>query len=171
MRFVERICEASKSVDESVLAALRSEPAYQIAEFYFLLKARAIETEEDIRILAELHNEYIVSITKDQAKLKRLGLTAERSLDAIFTADVMPRLLQNWRDNGQAVDQSNLGRLLMSVMSTETCRKIVVACAEAGFLQREKSPYGTMLVRSTGELERIFGGCLSDLRGKIYEMD
>jgi hypothetical protein len=79
----------------------------------------------------------------------------------------MPRLLQNWREKPGTIDQSNLARLLVSVMSTETCRKLVVACAEAGCLRREKTPYGTIVVSSTGVLERIFGDCLREMRLRI----
>ena len=55
----------------------------------------------------------------------------ERALESMFTADTMPRLLQHWRESAGAIDQSNLARLLMGVMSTETCRKVVLAFADA----------------------------------------
>lgn len=167
--FVDHICSASSSQDERVLATLRLDATYQVAEFYFLLDARGIETETELKALAELHNQYIVDIMKDPVKMNRIGLNRERALEAMFTADTMPRLLQNWRDRKGTIDQSNLARLLMSVMSTETCRKIVVACAEAGFLERTKTPYGTMLVASNGSLEKIFGSCLRDLRVRIQK--
>jgi hypothetical protein len=165
--FVDRVCTASKSAEPKVLGVLRLEASYQLAEFFFLLRARSIETEQDIQRLAELHNQYVVDIMKDPAKMERLGLSRERALESMFTADTMPRLLQHWRESAGAIDQSNLARLLMSVMSTETCRKVVVACADAGFLQRRRTPYGTMLVFSNGTLEAIFGGCLRDLRMRI----
>src|SRR6516165_6391353 len=95
-------------------------------------------------------------------KMARLGLNSERLLDAMFAADTMRRLGQIWHDRPGTLDQSNLARLLVLVMSTETCRKIAVACAKAGFLQREESPYGMMLVRSNGVLEQVFGGCIRD---------
>jgi len=52
--------------------------------------------------------------------------------------------------------QSNLARFLAALMSTETCRKIVVACAQAGFLLRERNPYGTIFAigRQSGVLFR-----------------
>jgi hypothetical protein len=146
---------------------LRLEAAYQFSEFFYLLSARRIETEDDVRRLAELHNQYIVDLTKDPQKMARMGLKLNRLLDAMFTSDTMPRLLQNWREKPGAIDQSNLARLLVSVMSTETCRKLVVACAEAGYLRREKTPYGTIVVSSTGVLERIFGECLREMRLRI----
>lgn len=161
--FLDRICAASASTDESVLAVLRHEATYQLAEFFFLLHARKIETEADIGRLAELHNQYIVDVTKDPQKIKRLGLTKERVLDAMFTSDTLPRLLQNWRDKRGSIDQSNLARLLVTVMSTETCRKILMACAKGGFIERERTAYGTVVVTSNGKLEALFGGILREL--------
>ena len=55
-------------------------------------------------------------------------------------------------------------------MSTETCRKVVVDCSAAGLLVRERTPYGTVLVISTGKIEDIFGSCLRDLRRSIRTM-
>jgi hypothetical protein len=167
--FVDRVCAGSKSTDAKVLGVLRLEASYQLAEFYFLLKARSIETEADVQRLAELHNQYVVDIIKDPAKMERLGISRERALESMFTADTMPRLLQHWSEKPGAIDQSNLARLLMSVMSTETCRKVVVACAESGFLERKRTPYGTVLVVSNGTLERTFGSCLRDLHTRIRD--
>lgn len=166
--FLDRICATSQSGKDSVLESLRLEATYQLAEFLFLLRAQNIETASDIQRLAELHNQYVVDLMKDPKKMKRLGLSRERALDAMFTSDILPRLLQNWQDSKGAIDQSNLARLLMSVMSTETCRKVVVACAEAGFLERKRTAYGTMLVHTTGKLEDIFGQILRDLRSRIH---
>jgi hypothetical protein len=165
--FLDRICDASTSRKDDVLAALRSESTYQLAEFLYLLRARDIESEEQMRTVAELHNEYMVNLSKDQAKADRLGLTQERLLDAMFTGDTMPRLLHHWKLQPGTLDQSNLARFLMPLMSTETCRKVVVACTAAGFLIRERSPHGTMLLRSVGVLERVFAQCVRDLRERI----
>jgi hypothetical protein len=165
--FLDRVCEDSESQDADVLATLRLEATYEVAEFLYLLRARGIETEEQMRMLAELHNQYIVDLTKDADKAARLGLNRARLLDAIFTADTLPRLLHHWAERPGTLDQSNLARFLAALMSTETCRKVVVACGAAGFLVRERTPYGTILVRSTGVLERVFGECLRDLRRRI----
>jgi hypothetical protein len=168
--FADRICEESRSTKDGVLETLRLEATYQLAEFFFLLRAQGIETVSDIERLAELHNQYVVDLMKDRQKMRRLKLSSERALDAMFTSDTLPRLLQNWRDSQGAIDQSNLARLLMSVMSTETCRKVVVACTEAGFLERKRTPYGTMLVHTTGKLEDIFGSVLRELRSRILKI-
>jgi hypothetical protein len=165
--FADRFCRESRSQKAETLDLLRLEPSYQFAEFFYLLKARAIETEDDVQKLAELHNQYIVNLTKDEEKMRRLGLKLERLLDAIFTADTLPRLLQNWRERPGAVDQSNLARLLVTVMSTETCRKLAVAFADAGFLDRRRTAFGTILVSSTGIMEQIFGNCVREMRLRI----
>jgi hypothetical protein len=141
--FLDRVCSSSNSQEERVLGTLRLDATYQLAEFYFLIGARGIETEADVQKLAELHNQYIVDIMKDPSKMSRIGLTRERALEAMFTSDTMPRLLQNWRDRKGAIDQSNLARL------------------------REKTPYGTILVSSNGKLEEIFGNCVRDLRRRL----
>jgi hypothetical protein len=171
MVFAERLTAASRSQDEEVLATLRLEATYQLAEFYYVLKARGLRTEAQIRALAEVHNAYIADLTRDHAKMRRLGLKEERLLGAIFTADTLPRLVQNWREKPGAFDQSNLARLLTAVMSAETCRKVVVACAEAGLLQRERTSYGTVLIVSTGVLEDTLGRCLREARTRMAGID
>ena len=162
--FLERICEASVSRAEEVLTILRVEATYQIAEFLYLLHARNIKSEEQIGMLAELHNGYIVELTKDPNKIVRLGLGRARLLESMFTADTLPRLLRDWSENPGVIDQSNLARFLAVLMSPETCRKVILACAEAGFVARKKSAHDTMLVQSNGILEGIFGSCLRNLR-------
>jgi hypothetical protein len=88
-------------------------------------------------------------------------------LSAIFTADTFPRLVQNWRERPGAFDQSNLARLLAVAMSAETCRKVVVACADAGLLLRERTSYGTIIIVSTGVLEETLGRCLREARQRV----
>jgi hypothetical protein len=166
--FVDRLVGASQSQDEEVLATLRLEATYQLAEFYYVLKARGIRSEKQIRKLADGHNAYIVALTKDREKMRRLGLKEERRLlDAMFTIDTLPRLIENWRERPGVFDQSNLGRLLAVVMSTETCRRVVVACDKAGMLLRKKTSYGTILIASTGVLEDTLAGCVREARKRI----
>ena len=164
---IDRLCEASATKEEEILSTLRIEATRQLSEFFYVLNARVIHTEAQIAVLAEIHNDYIVALSKDAAKMQRLGLRADRLLQAMFTADTLPRLLQNWRDKPGSIDQSNLARFLVTVMSTETCRKVVVACEKAGFIAREKTAYGTVLISSTGSLEKIFGQSLREFRQNV----
>ena len=57
---------------------------------------------------------------------------------------------------------------LVTVMSTETCRKIVMAAHPRDFCERQRTPYGTILVVSNGTLEGIFGRCVRDLRHRLH---
>ena len=68
----------------------------------------------------------------------------------------MPRLIQQWAERPGALDQSNLARFVVTLMSAESCRKIVVACEQAGFLQRERTRAGATVVISSGIMEAIF---------------
>ena len=165
--FSDRICAASQSQAAQTIETLRLAPMYDFAEFFFTLTARKLESDADIETMVELHNSYIVNLTRDKGKMLRLGLKLERLLSAIFTADTKPRLLQTWREQPGALDQSNLARFLAGVMSTETARKLVVASHAAGFLERRKTSFGTMVVTSTGVMERVFGSAVRELRGRI----
>lgn len=163
----ERLVSASASREADLLDGLRIESMYQFCEFFYLLKARRIENVETVRTLADIHNQHLVELSRDKAKLARLGIRMERLLDAIFTGDTMQRLIEAWRDRPGQIDQSNLARFLVLVMSTETCRKLVVTSCEAGFLNRSRSAFGSMLVTTTGVMEQIFGGVMRDLRLRI----
>jgi DNA-binding MarR family transcriptional regulator len=134
------------------------------------VKVYGISTVEDIERFADLHNDYVVSLTRDPAKLQRLGLTQDRALGSMFTADTKPRLIQNWSERAGAIDQSNLARFLVAVMSSETCRKVLIDFEAAGFIQRQRSPYGTVVVWSTGRIEEIFAEMLRDLRNGLQEL-
>jgi hypothetical protein len=162
-----RLVEASASKDIEVAEQLRIEAMYQFAEFFYLLRAREIDSAEAIGNLADIHNAHISALTQDKAKMRRLGLNAERLLKAIFTSDTMPRLIETWRERPGCIDQSNLARFLVTVMSAETCRKLALACEKAAFVERIKSPFGAVLLSSTGGLEQIFGKVLRDQRLRL----
>jgi len=167
VEFSERVCARSKSQAEQTLATLRLEATYQMSEFYYLLQAMSINSAEQIETLTNIHNDDIIKLTKDTARMARLGLSSDRLLNAMFTADTLPRLVESWREHPGAIDQSNLARFLAQNMSTETCRKVVVACQAAGFLGRERTHYGTVMISSLGLLEEIFGQCVRDARKRL----
>ena len=49
-------------------------------------------------------------------------------------------------------------------MAPETCRQTAVTLTEAGYLERRRTPYQSVLVRSTGTLERLFARGLRQIR-------
>jgi hypothetical protein len=160
----DRLAAASLSQRGPLVETLRIESMYQVCEFFYLLRARAIVDADDIAGLADIHNRHIADLVEDPAKMKRLGLRRDRLLGAIFTGDTLPRLVETWRERPGWIDQSNLARFLATVMSTETCRKLVVAGAEAGFFSRARPAHGAVLICSTGVMEEVFGSLLRETR-------
>lgn len=164
LEFSQSIVDASADRSDSVVSLLRSDAMYQIAEFYFLIFAFEIRSTEEFDELIERHNSYIASLLNDSAKMSRMGLGKERLLGSIFDGETRPRVLRMWSEQPGTVDQSSLARFLVTVMSDETTRKILIASGKAGFVTRERSVYRLMLVRSTGVMEDIYGKCLRMIR-------
>jgi hypothetical protein len=162
--FQDALVEGSAIQDRHFVGQLRQEPSYQMAEFFFLLRAFRLDSEEKIRRYAELHNQHLENLEVDRAKMRRLGLSPTRLLKGRFSRENIPKLVENYRSADAAIDQSDLSRLLIEVMSPETCRKTTVSLTEAGYLERWRSPYQSVLVRSTGALERIFAQSLRHVR-------
>ena len=163
----ETICTASLSQASNVIQTLRLESSYHLCEFFFLLKANGFYETDDIQMLADMHNRYLADILKDPVRMQRMNVSSDRLLQAIITGDTMPRLLEVWRHNRGSLDQSNLARFLVTIMSTETCRKLVVAFTSAGFLERSRTAHGTVVIRSNGAIEDIFGASIRQLRLEI----
>ena len=169
--FQDALVEGSAVQDRHFVAQLRQEPTYQIAEFFYLLRAFRLDSEEKILRYAELHNRHLEELQMDRAKMRRLGLSPTRVRKGIFSPDNIPKLVENYRTGDAAIDQSDLSRLLIEVMSPETCRKTTVVLTEAGYLERRRSPYQSVLVRSTGALERIFARSLRHVRVAVAHHD
>ena len=165
--FQDALVEGSAVQDRHFVAQLRQEPPYQIAEFFFLLRAFRLDSEEKIRRYAELHNQHLEGLQADRAKMRRLGLSPTRVGKGVFSEESIPKLVENYRAGDGAIDQSDLSRLLIEVMSPETCRKTAVVLTEAGYLERRRSPYQSVLVRSTGALECIFARSLRHVRSTL----
>ena len=165
--FQEALVDGSLNQDRVFVAQLRQESTYQIAEFFYLLRAFRLDTEEKIRRYAELHNRHLETLLKDRGKMRRLGLSPTRVRKGMFSQESIPKLVENYRTADGAIDQSDLARLLIEVMSPETCRKTAVMLTEAGYLERRRSPYQSVLVRSTGGMERIFAQSLRHVRASL----
>jgi hypothetical protein len=168
--FERRICAASISQDERVLDQLRLDKMWEFAEFYYSFVAMGLDGPEDIDILAELHNDRLTHLLRDENALERRGLRKDRLLDAIFTSDTLPRLRQFWRDRPGALDQSNLGRFLVTQMSAEKARQIVKAGEAAGFLSVTDHPFGAKIIISNGVMEQALGDSLRDMRLAIAKL-
>ena len=162
--FFDEIAERSNARDDGSLAKLLQESVYQISEFFYLLDAFGVDSEKKIRNYAELHNRHMTTLLEDELKMRRLGLRKDRVSWAMFSDENIMKVVANHAQKPPAFDQSDLARLLVQLMSQETCRATVVALADAGFLIRSRSAYQSVLVQSNGSLECIFAGQLRRLR-------
>lgn len=162
--FQSEVLSKAKLDDPTVTASLRQESFFQLAEFLFAFRMYGIDNPEKLERFADLHNRYLLELRNDHERMRRYGLTPERIESALFTGENLRKLLANFTGQGASIDQSDLARFLVSVMSTETCRKLVLAAEEAGFLERLRSPFGAVLVRSKGAIEDIYGLVLREAR-------
>ena len=163
-RFQTEVLRASGSDDPTVILSLRQESFFQMAEFLFAIRTYGLDSPEKIERFAKLHNDHLFAIKGDRERMRRYGLSPDRIDAAVFTPENQLKLLANFAAVPPAIDQSDLARFLVTVMSTETCRKLVLATEKAGFLVRVRSPFGAMLVTSNGELEEIYGLVLREAR-------
>ena len=166
-RFFGDVVIAAATDEPNVLHSLRQEPLYQLAEFLFAIRSYGVDTADKIDRLASLHNDHLLALRSDPDRMLRMGLRPDRIEAALFTGDTLRKLVANFGGDPSAIDQSDLARFLVTVMSTETCRKLTVACEKAGFLERVRSPYGAMLVRTTGVIEDIFAKSLREARNAV----
>ncbi len=137
---------------------------FECAQFFFTISVMGLNGPNDAALLADFHNEHLDRLLSDEAGLKRRGLSRERVLWAIFTADTKPRLELIWDERPGSLDQSNLARLLVAQMSSETARKITEAAEAVGFVTRRRHAFGATVVSSTGIMERVMSESLRQMR-------
>ena len=99
-----------RSQDRHFVSQLRQEPAYQMAEFFYLLRAFRLDDEAKIRRYAELHNQHLEELQADRAKLRRLGLSPTRIQKGMFSPDSIPKLVENYRASSRARSTSRTCR-------------------------------------------------------------
>lgn len=160
-RFLSEIARASVSSDHS---GLRQESFFQFAEFFYALRTYGVNDAAKLERLAALHNEHLRQIGQDRDRMRRYGLTTQRLEGAVFTEEKIRKLVANFSGPSRGIDQSDLARLLVTVMSDETCRKLVVVADNAGFVERVKSPFGAVLVSSRGIMEQVYGAVIREAR-------
>ena len=163
-RFQAELLAASQSTDPDVLLSLRQESFFQLAEFLFAMKTYGIDSAEKLDRFADLHNQYLLGVRDDRERMRRYGLTPERIESALFTGDNLRKLLANFAGSTPSIDQSDLARFLVTVMSTETCRKLLLAAEKSGFVERTRSPFGAVLIVSLGTIENVYGAVIREAR-------
>ncbi len=153
--------EPDGSLKREYVALLRSDAAAQIAEFYFVLRELGLDEGRGFRRYVENHNKAMRGHLGDAQQARRLGLARHKIEAAIFSEEQI-RFIETVSPQGALLmDQSALGRLLIELMAPETCRKIVIAFAEAALLERQT--IGHALIRSTGRLEEHYASQMAEI--------
>ena len=70
------------------------------------------------------------SVNSDRRCLNVVDRFRTRVRKGLFSPDSIPKLVENYRAGDGAIDQSDLSRLLIEVMSPETCRKTTVVLTD-----------------------------------------
>ena len=155
--------------DKHFARQMLQQPIYQMVEFFYLTHAFQLDSAVKIRRYAELHNIHLEALQTDHTRISRMGLTLTRVRQGIFPKDCILKLVENYSLRKAALDQSDLSRFLIETMSRETCRKTVLVLTRAGYLERERSPYKSILVRSTGVMESLFTDHLEYVRSRLQD--
>ena len=138
---------------------LRSNEAFQVAEFFYLVRQFGLSDRRKIRLYLLRHNQDLEELIANKEKRELLGLSKSRLEDGLFSEQGIEKVVQQIADGKLRLDQSDLGRLLITLISPETTRKVVVALAKGGLLTRVR--IGQVLVVSNGILESYFEKHLS----------
>ena len=147
------------------VALVRSDGAAQIAEFLFLVEELGLKDGTRFRDFLEAHNAAMRAYLDEPARMRALGVTPQRIEAAVFSEEQMQFVALVSPPGSLYLDQSALGRLLSEAMAPESCRKIAVALAEGGLLQRHQ--VGHVLLSSDGRLEELYRRYL---RGVVDQM-
>ncbi len=149
---------------------LRQETVFVIAEFFWLLRVFEIDTPEKLRAFGETHNRNILELLNKKEDRIRLGVHAPRLREALFDSeDKLDRLEANCGNGAARFSQSDLARFLVEYMSFERCRSTVKILTDAGFLKAYKSPFGAILICSSGQLEDAFADHILSFRKALDE--
>lgn len=160
---------AAQDADSFNPSDLRSETIFQIAEFYYFLKIFDIQSPARLREFAKIHTDKVAELLNSKEEQAKLGVYPQRLSDALFdTEEKLDRLTIHCGEELLRLSQSDLARLLIEYMSPETCRQAVKVLGLAGYVRLSKSPFGAVLVASSGELEAIFAQYVRDLRMAIF---
>ena len=170
VRFFDDMVENREPGVVVAIADLRQETIYEIAEFYYFLKVFGIDSPEKLRVFALSHNKNLEDLLENGEDRGKLGVQKTRLQDALFDTDEkLERLEANSGAGPIKMSQSDLARFLVEHMSSETCRAGVKVLGDAGYLRLSKSPFGAILIRSSGTLEEVFAGYIRSFRRVLSE--
>ncbi|MCY3877522.1 MAG: hypothetical protein OXF88_24930 [Rhodobacteraceae bacterium] len=156
LNFMHGITGASRDKKPELLRRLKSDGVLQIAEFFFLLKCHEIKTTRQIKAFARLHNKYLQDTMDSPEELEWLDRTRMQLDGAFFSELGIEKLAENFQRNPPSFDQSDLCRFLVTQQSGENCRRSLKTLQQAGLLDANRIPYGSIVLHSSGKLEQIY---------------
>lgn len=164
LEHLARLPHSNPNAVEETLACVRSDAAFQIAELFFVLNELGVVDAQRFRLHTASHNARIAVLLRLPQRERSPALSDRRLRNALlheshlaFIDEVSQRRLK--------LDQSSLGRLLVEVMSPESCRRATVGLANGGLLRRRHA--GKQLVWSGGTLEAMFRKHLEDVLDQL----
>ena len=165
MRFYDDIVDKRPAESTVEIRELRQETVFVIAEFFWLLRVFEIDTPEKLRAFGKSHNHNVLKLVDNKEDQIRLGVHAPRLREALFDSEEkLDRLEANCGNGAAQFSQSDLARFLVEYMSFERCRSTVKILTDAGFLKASKSPFGAILICSSGQLEDAFADHIRSFR-------
>ncbi len=157
LRFFDAIIENRRRGSAVKVVALRQDSIFEIAKFYYLLKLCKIDGPKKLRDFAICHNQKIEALLKNTRKRTKQGLHPDRLCSALFdTEQKLDVLAATSGTNRIKLSQSSIAKFLVEHMSSETSRAAIKILCGAGYLSQAKSPFGAILVHSTGRIEEHF---------------
>lgn len=165
MRFYDQIVNCRPPASTVEIRELRQETVFVIAEFFWLLRVFEINTPEKLRAFGETHNHNIHELLDNDEDQVRLGVHAPRLRESLFNSEEkLARLEANCSNGTVQFSQTDFGRFLVEYMSFERCRSTVKTLSDAGFLKASKSPFGAILISSSGQLEDAYADHIRSFR-------
>ena len=168
--FFDRLAELSLEKDEQHIVRLRQDTIYNVVEYLFILSNFDLTDQAVFVNYLQLHNNHIQGLLDCRDKQQRMGLTVDRLDKGVFSERALMKTAANFATSDGAVDQSDLARLMITLVSPETCRRSIEVLEVSGFLTRTISPFGSMLVKSKGTAEAEFELMLSNMEREIQSL-
>jgi hypothetical protein len=136
---------------------LRSDGLAQLAEFFYALREAKLSDPEQIKGFMRRHNDDMRALLEScERGYTRFGLSAARIKSAFFTPQQMDLVAHESANGRVTFDQRSIGKIMVQIMSFESCRTLLVLLASCGLLTRSDFR-SIVLISSGGQLEDLYG--------------
>jgi hypothetical protein len=164
-RHKKSLAATGKIAQDAPVALLRSDNAFQVAEFYYLVDEFRLNTPERIASFIDKHNQDMDALLNTPDKMQLQGVQRARLIEAMFSSEQKAKVVENTVGGRLRLDQSDIGRFLAPLISPETCRKTLVAVANGGLFERIN--VGQVIIVSTGAIEGYYRQHLAHITNAV----